>query len=102
MYDETCKLIATNRTVNSMGDIIDSQETFRTVFCRVKSYNSKEKYMAESDGEVPELVIVLADKLEYEDEKMLDYKGKKYKVVGVSFDDLHDDIGLVVSRWQIT
>jgi len=100
MYNDTVKLVPTTRTVNSMGDPIDTDGTKKEVFCRVKSYSLKDKFMARNDGEVPELLIVLADKLEYSDEKFVEYKNIRYEVVGVTFNDTANDIGLAVRRWQ--
>jgi len=102
MFDETCKLISVTRTVNSMGDTISTDGTPKTVFCRIKSYSLKDKMMVGADGDVPEMTFVLADKFEYNDEPFIEYNNVRYKVIHVAFDDLHSDIGLVVSRWQQT
>lgn len=100
MYDETCNLIPVTKSISIIGDPLETEGTPRAVFCRVKSYSMKEKFMAETTGDRPELTIVLADKAEYNDEPIVEYKNVRYKVLGVSFDDLHDDIGLVVAKWQ--
>jgi len=100
MYDEICKLIPTTRTVTTAGDPVDVDGTAKIVFCRVKTYNAKEKYMAETVGIWPELVIVLADKLDYGGEDIVEYDSKRYEVVSVTYADTSDDIGLVVRRWQ--
>lgn len=100
MYDNTCELIPIVSTVNSMGDTIETEGTGTLVFCRAKSYSLKEKFMAGTDGDIPEMTIVLEDKLEYGGEPYIKYDGKKYKVIHVAFNDLSNDIGLVVSKWQ--
>jgi len=100
MYNDTCSLIPIVRTVNSMGDTIETEGTAKTVFCRAKSYSLKEKFMAGTDGDIPELTIVLEDKLEYGQEPYILYNGVKYKVIHVAFNDLSNDIGLVVGKWQ--
>lgn len=100
MYDEICKLQTISRTVNDLGDTVQTVESERVAFCRVKSYSLKDKYQINTDGEVPELTIVLADKLEYQGEDCVEYRGIQYKVIHTSFNDMKDDIGLVVTRWQ--
>lgn len=100
MYDELAYLVPVTETVTSMGDTTKTEGTKKAVFCRVKSYSLKEKLMVGTEGHVPEMTFVLSDKLEYNNEPLIEYKTVKYRVIHVAFDDLHSDIGLVVTKWQ--
>lgn len=100
MYDDICKLIKVQQGISILGDTIDTAVMERTVFCRVKSYNARDKFQGLNEGEIPELTIVLADKGEYLGEDKVEYKNTTYKVIRTSFDDLHNDIGLVVTKWK--
>ena len=57
------------------------EETSRTVFCSVHSVGQKEFYQANATDFHPELKLVLADYLDYQDERLVDYNGLRYRVI---------------------
>jgi SPP1 family predicted phage head-tail adaptor len=74
MYDAVVKLIAESRTVDAYGDLV-TEETERSVFAEIKSIGQSEFYQAQAVGLKPEIKFVLADYLEYQNEKKLRYQG---------------------------
>ena len=56
-------------------------ETKRTVYCSFRSIGMREFYQANASDFHPELKLVLADYLDYENEKLVDYEGQRYRVV---------------------
>jgi SPP1 family predicted phage head-tail adaptor len=74
MYDAVIKLISESRTVDAYGDTITT-ETERSVFAEIKSIGQSEFYQAQAVGLKPEIKFVLADYLDYQNEKKLRYQG---------------------------
>lgn len=56
-------------------------ETKREVFCEVRSIGMKEFYSANSTDFRPELKLVLADYLDYNDETLADFNGVRYRIL---------------------
>lgn len=56
-------------------------ENRRDVFCGVRSIGQKEFYQAHASDFHPELKLVLADYLDYQDETMVEYSGRRYRVI---------------------
>ena len=59
----------------------DTGEPSRTVFCDLRSIGQKEFYEASARDFYPEKKFVLADYLEYEDEELVEYEGRRYRVL---------------------
>ena len=53
----------------------------RDVFCKVLSIGQSEFYEANARDFYPEMKFVLADYLEYEDEQLVEYNDKRYRVL---------------------
>lgn len=73
MYNEAIKLVAETKTVDEYGDTI-IVETEKMVFARLMSVGQSEFYQAQALGLKPEIKFVLADYLDYNDEKVIKYK----------------------------
>lgn len=73
-------LITTVQTVDSYGDLVIT-ETARQVFCRVESIGMKEFYQASATGLKPEIKFTLADYLDYQGERLVQYDGHRYQVL---------------------
>lgn len=58
-----------------------TSETKRQVYCGFRSIGMQEFYQANASDFHPELKLVLADYLDYENEKLVDYDGQRYRVV---------------------
>ena len=56
-------------------------ETARTVYCTVQSVSRSEFYNALNAGVQPEYVFVLALAEDYQGERVVRYKGQKFRVV---------------------
>jgi SPP1 family predicted phage head-tail adaptor len=59
----------------------DADESTRTVFCGVRSIGQQEFYQASATDFHPELKLVLADYLDYNNETLVDYNGQRYRVL---------------------
>ena len=73
--DDTGKLILDD----DGKPIVD--ESGRVVFCGVRSIGQQEFYQASTTTFRPELKLILADYLDYQDEQLADYNGRRYRVV---------------------
>lgn len=58
-----------------------SGETSRTVFCRLASIGMKEFYEASARDFYPEMKFILADHLDYSNEQLVEYDGRRYRVL---------------------
>lgn len=72
MYNSVITLISEARTVDDYGDIV-SVGTSKTVFAELKSIGQSEFYQAQAVGLKPEVKFVIADYLDYNNEKKLLY-----------------------------
>lgn len=73
-------LIQQTQGVDEYGDP-SIAETRRTVFCRKASIGQTEFYQAHANGLKPEVKLVLADYLDYNDEQLVEYDGQLYRVL---------------------
>ena len=53
----------------------------RTVYCTVRSVSYRERYEAAAHGLRPELIVKLADVLEYRGETRCTLEGKEYRIL---------------------
>ena len=96
LYSDVANLIAQIYTVNSIGDAVPT-ETSRQVFVEVKSLGLKRKIEAMATGLNVEFKLILADVQEYNDEKIVEYKGVRYNVLNVYVAD-DQSVELTVGR----
>lgn len=73
MYDQEIKLVREKTGTDEYADRV-SITTERSVFAELKSVGQSEFYQAQAVGLKPELKFVLADYLEYQNEKLLKFK----------------------------
>lgn len=57
------------------------EESKREVLCSTRSIGMKEFYSANSTDFRPELKLVLADYLDYDEETLADYDGRRYRIL---------------------
>lgn len=86
LFAETANLIKQTFTINAVGDSI-AAETSRTVFVEFQSIGLKRKIDALATGLNVEFKLLLKDIVEYDDEKIIEYKGKRYNVKNVFIRD---------------
>ena len=96
LYSDVANLIAQTYTVNSIGDAVPT-ETSRQVYVEVKSLGLKRKIEAMATGLNVEFKLILADVQEYNDEKIVEYKGVRYNVLNVFVAD-DQSVELTVGR----
>lgn len=73
-------LISTTQSVDEYGDPVIT-ETKRQVFCQMASIGQKEFYQAHATGLKPEIKFRLADYLEYQQEKIVEFASNRYYVL---------------------
>lgn len=88
-------LIAVTQTQDDYG-VWRSTETKHDVFCQINSVTRNEFYQAGRAGLNPEFQITMFA-YDYDDEKIIEYKGKRYSVYRTYF-TRNDMIELYVQR----
>ena len=80
--------------------IMDSPtETARTVYCTVRSVGMQEAYQAMAAGLNPEMKLVLAHHFEYQNERLCEFEGVRYKILRTYITEA-DGIELTVQRLE--
>ena len=97
LYADVANLISQTNTVNSIGDSVPT-ETERQVYVEVKSIGLKRKIDAAATGLNIEFKLILADIAEYNDEKLVEYKGVRYNVKNVFIAD-DQSVELTVGKY---
>ena len=70
-------------------------ETRRDVFVQPRGVYQSEFYNAAQVGLKPSLTLYLTNKADYNDEKVLEFEGRKYDVIRVDWSAQRDGISLV-------
>lgn len=96
MFNEVIKLIKQEEVVNDYEVI--TNETFRNVFCELKSIGQKEFYQAQTIGVIPELCFVLSDYLDYGNEQIVEFNEVRYRVIRTYKKSDSNNIEIYVSR----
>lgn len=78
--NEILTLITQSIDTDERGDPVVIK-THRNVFCSVASIGQKEFYQAQAVGLQPEYKFILADYLDYNDEPLVEYENKQYRVL---------------------
>lgn len=97
VFSDVAKLIAQTYTVNAIGDSVPT-ETERQVYVDVKSIGLKRKIDAAATGLNIEFKLILSDIAEYNDEKLVEYKGVRYNVKNVFIAD-DQSVELTVGKY---
>ena len=79
MYDHELVLIGESYEMDEWGNQV-AVETHIPILCQVKSVSRQEFYAAAQSGLKPEIVFVV-HAYEYNDERKVEFEGKKYSVV---------------------
>ena len=91
-------LIAQHRSAHGVHEA--ATETARTVMCEVRSASRSEYYNALNAGHQPEYVFYLAVSDDYEGERLIDYRGVRYRVIRTYLTD-EDGIEITVERSDV-
>ena len=70
-------------------------ETRRDVFVQPRGVYQSEFYNAAQSGLTPSLTLYLTNKADYNDEKVLEFEGRKYDVIRVDWSAQRDGISLI-------
>jgi SPP1 family predicted phage head-tail adaptor len=77
--DDVIQLVQENPAAH--GVFSATTETTTTCFCRVQSVARTEFYRALENGIEPQFVFTLSEYVDYNGEKIVIYKNKRYRVV---------------------
>lgn len=92
LFAETAALISQTFTVNAVGDSI-ATESSRTVYVEFQSIGLKRKIDAMATGLNVEFKLLLKDIAEYDDEKVIEFRNKRYNIKNVFIrDDQHVEL----------
>lgn len=69
--------------------------TETTVFVQPRGVYSSEFYNAAQAGLKPSITFVIANKADYNDEAIIEFKGKEYNVIRVDWDAQRDPVSLI-------
>lgn len=95
MYDGTAKLKAYGAaTYDDEGNEIQTV-TETEVFVQPRGVYSSEFYNAAQIGLKPSVTLTIANREDYDGQKMLEYEGKDYDVIRVDWSAQRDSISLV-------
>lgn len=86
LFAETAELVKQVFTINAVGDSI-ATETTRMVYVEFQSIGLKRKIDALATGLNVEFKLLLKDIAEYDDEKVIIYKNKRYNIKNVFIRD---------------
>lgn len=81
----TIDLISENPAAHGVFD--SPEDTSTTVFAEVMSASQNEFYKALANGLEPELVFMLTDYGDYDGQKVLEYDGKRMRVIRTYFEN---------------
>lgn len=95
MYDDVATLISYgNSTFDEYGnESIDTEKT--TVFVQPRGVYQSEYYNAAQLGLKPSITLQLANREDYNDEKVLEYNGRVYSIIRVDWTAQRDKISLI-------
>ena len=79
MYDDPIILVSYDE-IPSQSGIVKRIEKRREVFCDERSITQTEFYQAAASGLKPEYKFVLADYLDYDGQKEVEYEGVRYSI----------------------
>lgn len=81
----TIDLISENPSAHGVFD--SPEDTSTTVFAEVMSASQNEFYKALANGLEPELVFMITDYGDYDGQKVLEYDGKRMRVIRTYFEN---------------
>ena len=80
MLSDVCYLIHEDPEMHGAFDN-DTELDLRLVYCTVRSVGSAEFWRAMNDGHEPTIIVTLADRAEYNGEKLLGWNGMPYRII---------------------
>lgn len=80
MYDHIITLISKEANTNRHATPVENESDRRDVFCELTSISMKESYEALAVGKHPEIKAIIADSIDYNNERYAELNGKEYMV----------------------
>ena len=77
--DDVCMLVNENPAAHGIFD--KPQETTTEVFCKVQSVSRSEFWHAQAAGLEPSFVLTLSEYADYDGQKIVLFRGKRYRVL---------------------
>lgn len=100
MFESTADLIRQTFTVDSVGNTIPAEQT-TTVFCKPRSVTRSEFYQAAQAGLKPSLVLVISHFADYNNERIVEFQGKRYTVTRAYIRPDRDTIELTLEEREV-
>lgn len=75
---------------------IKSRRTKQQVFCKVKSVTRSEFYSASTAGLTPEIEMTISHSIDYNDQKLVEFHNRTYKVLRTYWDG--DEVTLTLGE----
>lgn len=95
MYDGIATLYAIKQGVaDEYGNVVEVYES-RDVYVMPRGVYQSEYYNAAQLGIHPSITFIIANRADYNDEKIVKYEGKEYRVVRADWNAQRDSISLV-------
>lgn len=95
MYDGTAILYSLKeRVADEYGNMTDSYDE-REIFVQPRGVYQSEFYNASQLGLHPSITLMIANRADYQGEKLLTYEGKDYRVIRVDWNAQRDGVSLV-------
>ena len=85
-FDHLIYLLTVKRAKNTLDEPVEGISKRKPVYADIKYIGYREKTAGRADGLEPEIKFILAERLEYDGEKEIEYNGRRYKVIDVYFD----------------
>lgn len=85
MLDSVIYLLDIQNKKNNVDELVEVvTKTF--VYASIRSIGQREKYQAQAAGLMPEIKFVMAERLEYNGERHVEYDGQRYRVLSTYID----------------
>lgn len=95
MYDDIATLRAYTTTAFDKYGNKTSQVVDTDVYVQPRSVYHSEFYAASQLGLKPELTLFIANRADYDNQKVVEYQGKEYSVIRVDWNAQRDGISLI-------
>ena len=100
MFESTAYLIKQTFTVDSVGNTIPAEQKTQ-VFCKPRSVTRSEFYQAATAGLKPSLVLVLSHFADYNEERIVEFNGKRYTVTRAYLRPDRDAVELTLEEREV-
>ena len=93
--DDTAKLI-TEEIYQDSELNIKTRKTYTAILCKIRSVTRSEFYSASTAGLTPEIEMTISHSIDYDDQKLVLFHGRIYKVIRTYWNG--DEVILTLGR----